>query len=144
MSNLDIAFDAASEIDLRSPSWRQRKDQLREFSEAYSFLSEEEAITLRSTFDSKDRLAYFRSAASLFRDEFAEAAVDRKIELLRIFFALYSFDNLEFGYDSVQDVMAVSEEMRGYREVALREWEPFAQITSNDTAKKNLENKLFR
>jgi len=143
VSNLDVAFEVACEFDLKNSSLSERNDQFLRFSRVYARLNPEEASVLRASFDAKDRLAFFHSAASLLLQEFSGASKERKFDLLKIFFSLYSFENLEFGFDGVLDVIAVSEKVHDFQEISKKAWEPFREITSNITARKNLESKLF-
>ncbi len=119
------------------------EDQLSMFAESYSQLSAEEAELLRREFVSKDRLGWLRVASTLFVNCFEDASRIEKERLCRIFFALYSFENLEFGYDGVMDVISVSDQMKGHAGMARKNWEQFSDLTSSEAAKKNLENKIF-
>lgn len=59
-------------------------------------------------------------------------------------FAMYSFDNLGYGYDSVLDIIDISTLLRDDDERLAKEaWLPFKDLTTNKTAQKNLKNKLF-
>jgi hypothetical protein len=117
--------------------------QLSVFTENYSKLSANKAELLRKRFDAKDRLGWLRIASTLFTKSFSDADPFRKEKLCKIFFALYSFENLEFGFDGVMDIDAVSDQLKDSSEIAIKCWAQFEALTSNDIARKNLENRIF-
>ncbi len=94
-------------------------------------------------FHAKDRLGWLRIASTLFCKLFSDVDTLHKDELCKIFFALYSFENLDFGFDGVNDVISVSEKLKGNTELARKNWNLFSKLTSNDMARNNLENKIF-
>lgn len=143
MSNFSKLQTIVNGFDFKKGDYVGAKDQLSMFAEIYAQISFDEAELLRGEFDSKDRLGWLRMASTLFIKEFADADPMEKEKLCRIFFAFYSFENLEFGFDGVMDVISVSDQMKGHAGMAKRNWKKFSGLTSNDTAKKNLENKIF-
>lgn len=143
MSNISKLQAIVNGFNFKKGDYVGAEDQLSRFAESYAQLSLEDAELLRSEFDSKDRLGWLRIASTLFVKGFADADSMEKEKLCRIFFALYSFENLEFGFDGVMDVISVSDQMKGHAGMAKRNWKQFSELTSNDAAKNNLENKIF-
>ena len=117
--------------------------QLFFFAESYARLSAEEADQLRSNFDAKERLKWFRLASALMMRCFDSADELQKEKLFRIFFSLYSFENLEFGYDAVQDVISASYQMKKNIELSKKIWREYRDLTTNPIARNNIENKIF-
>ena len=117
--------------------------QLFFFAESYARLSIEEADRLRSNFDAKERLKWFRLASALMMRCFDSADELQKEKLFRIFFSLYSFENLEFGYDAVQNVISASYKMKKNIELSKKIWREYRDLTSNQIARNNIENKIF-
>ncbi len=143
MSNISKLQAIVNGFNFKKGDYIGAEDQLSRFAESYAQLSLDEAELLRGAFDSKDRLGWLRIASTLFVKGFADADSMEKEKLCRIFFALYSFENLEFGFDGVMDVISVSDQMKGHAGMAKRNWKQFSELTSNDAAKNNLENKIF-
>jgi hypothetical protein len=143
MSNISKLQAIVNGFNFKKGDYVGAEDQLSRFAEIYAQLSLEEAELLRGEFDSKDRLGWLRIASTLFVKGFADADSMEKEKLCRIFFALYSFENLEFGFDGVMDVISVSDQMKGHAGMAKRNWKQFSELTSNDAAKNNLENKVW-
>lgn len=143
MSNISKLQAIINAFKFNKGDYVGAKDQLSRFSDIYAQLSLDEAELLRGEFDSKERLGWLRIASSLFVKRFADADSMEKEKLCRIFFALYSFENLEFGFDGVLDVIAVSDQMKAHAGMARKNWNKFSKLTSNDAAKTNLENKIF-
>ena len=143
MTNISKLQDIINSFSFKKGDYVGAEDQLSRFAESYAQLSLEEAELLRGEFDSKDRLGWLRIASTLFVKGFADANSMEKEKLCRIFFALYSFENLEFGFDGVMDVISVSDQMKDHAGMAERNWSQFGKLTSNNAAKNNLENKIF-
>ncbi len=120
------------------------EEQLIEFANLYAKLDPGSADQLRASIDSKVRLGLFGTASSLFQHSFPKAAETQRVRLLRIVFAMYSFDNLGFGYDSVRHIIDISKFIREEHELlAKKAWLPFRELTTNQIARNNLENHIF-
>ena len=143
MNQIDKVRDIVENFEFTKGDYQGAEEQLYDFAECYAQLSIDEADELRCSFDARQRHSWLRVASTLFTKEFDEADMLRKDRLCKIFFALYSFDNLEFGYDSVMDIISISDQMKGHVEMAQKNWVIFSKITTRDTARNNLENKLF-
>lgn len=143
MAEINTTRDIVNKFDFRKDDYFGAEEQLARFADSYSKLNAEEADCLRSDFQAKDRLKWLRIASTLFCKFFSDAGISRKNRLCKIFFALYSFDNLEFGFDSVMDVISVSDQMKNHADLAKKNWESFSKLTSNDAARNNLENKIY-
>ncbi len=143
MSKIFELQDIVNGFNFKKGDYVGAEDQLSKFAEGYAQLSAEEAELLRGEFFAKDRLGWLRIASTLFIKGFSDADSMEKEKLCRIFFALYSFENLEFGFDGVMDVISVSDQMKDHAGMAKRNWNQFSKLTSNDAAKNNLENKIF-
>lgn len=114
------------------------EENLLEFSKQYSILSPDEAEILRSKFDAKHKLRFFRVASSVFCKNFDEADDTKKRELLEMLYALYSLDNLDFGYDTlltINDTLSLQNQVRN---IAVDAWEKYEKLTSRQIAKRNL------
>ncbi|ACX95227.1 hypothetical protein [Halothiobacillus neapolitanus] len=112
MSNFSKLQAIVNGFNFKKGDYVGAEDQLSRFAESYAQLSLEDAELLRSKFDSKDRLGWLRIASTLFVKGFADADSMEKEKLCRIFFALYSFENLEFGFDGAMDVISVSDQRK--------------------------------
>lgn len=143
MSQLNAAYDVINVVDFRRDGVDTLIEKLSAFADCYKKLSADDAKILRSGFDSKYKLGAFQSATALLQIKFGKFGSTSDRTLLEIFFALYSFDNLEFGYDSVISVIDASIILKGHEVLAKAIWLPFSVLTDNETAKRNLENKLF-
>ncbi len=143
MTDINTVYDIVNSIKFEYKDYLGAELQLLEFADNYAKLSPEEAEELRSVFDSKQRLGLFATSTSLFRKCFTEADAAQKDRLCKIFFALYSFDNLDFGYDSLLHVMSVADQIKAHRDLAKKHWNQFKVLTSRSNAIGNLENKLF-
>ena len=132
MSDVLELLDIVERFPFAKGDYVGAEEQLSKFAENYALLSAEDAELLRGEFSAKDRLGWLRIASSLFMKVFAEADPMRKEKLCRIFFALYSFENLEFGFDGVMDVISVAGEINDHVDMAKRSWEIFSDLTSND------------
>lgn len=135
--------DIVLSFDFKKGDYRSAEQQLARFAELYAKLNLNDAELLRSEFDAKTRLGWLRIASSLIEKSFADADSTKKEDLCRIFFAMYSFQNLDFGYDGVLDVIALAEKFKGNQEISKKAWAPFRENMSREIAIKNLENKLF-
>ena len=143
MSTVSKLQDIVNNFDFKKGDYAGAKEQLSKFAEVYALLDAEDAELLRGKFCAKDRLGWLRIASALFNKSFADANLLQKEELCRIFFALYSFENLDFGFDGVMDVISVSDQMKDYADIAKRSWNQFSKLTSSDIAINNIENKIF-
>ena len=143
MSKISKLQDIINNFNFKKGDYVGVEDQLSKFTESYALLSAEEAELLRGEFAAKNRLGWLRIASTLFIKRFSGADSMEKEKLCRIFFALYSFENLEFGFDGVMDVISVSDQMKGHTDMAKRNWKYFSELTSNNAAKNNLNNKIF-
>lgn len=143
MSRIDAAYDIVTNFQFKANDYSEAGVQFLRFSEEFVQLNASEADTLRSVFDSKDRFTLFGIAASVFRERIEDSEKRQKSNLCRIFFALYSFDNLEFGYDSLLYLEENSGKFKKIQELAKESWLPFKALTTNELAWKNLENKIF-
>lgn len=117
--------------------------QLLLFSQSYALLTDMQADAIRSSYNAKDRLGWLRIATVLLEKFFQEAPNFRKQDLLKIFFSLYSFENLDHGYDAVMDLIEVSERVKGFEQEARNLWAVYKPLTPNSVAVENLEKKLF-
>ena len=142
MTEIDRARDIVTNFSFKKGDYLGAEKQLCSFADSYARLSVEEAGILRSKFIAKDRLGWFQIASTLFCKRFPEANTLQKDRLCKIFFSLYSFDNLDFGYDSVREVISISEMVKNHKEITQKNWKFFCGLTSN-TARDNLENKIF-
>lgn len=142
MSKLDEAFDIITSFRIKHHDQFDITDQALDFANCYISLSLNEASTLRDCFDAKEKLSKFRLMARNFQDRFEDADLTEKSELLTSLFALYSFDNLEFGYDSVLNLIDISDLVTNFQTLAKKQWKPFNLLTSS-LASANLANKLF-
>jgi hypothetical protein len=144
MDKIVEIFDVIDKFHFTKGGYAEAEDHLLKFADCYAELNAEEAEFLRSQFDEKDRLGWFRVASSLFRHSFPKAGTEQKNKLCKIFFALYSFDNLEFGYDSIMDVISISSLIKPHIGMAKKNWGVYRRLTSNSLARNNLEAKIFR
>ncbi len=117
--------------------------QLLLFSQSYALLTDMQADAIRSSYDAKDRLGWLRIATILLKKFFQVAPKLRRKDLLNIFFSLYSFENLDHGYDAVMDLIEVSEKVKDFEPEARILWDVYKPLTSNAVAVENLEKKLF-
>lgn len=143
MSGVSKLQGIVNGFDFKKGDYLGAEEQLSKFAEGYALLSAEDAELLRGKFCAKDRLGWLRIASTLFTKGFNDANSLQKEKLCRIFFALYSFENLEFGFDGVMDVISVSDQMKRHAGMAKRNWDQFSKLTSSDAARNNLENKIF-
>jgi len=143
VDNYSNLLDIVNAFRFQKGDYDGAEKQLLLFTENYSTLSANKAELLRNQFDAKDRLGWLRLASTLFTKDFSKADPLRKEKLCRMFFALYSFENLEFGFDGVMDIDAVSDQIKAVPEIATKCWAQFKALTSNDVAKENLETRLF-
>ena len=88
-------------------------------------------------------MGWLRIASTVFSKFFDQVEVSEKDKLVKIFFALYSFENLDFGYDAVLDLITVSNKMENYLYLAKKNWNIYSDITSNTIARENVESTLF-
>ncbi len=143
MTDINKTQDIVAGFVFKKGDYLGAEEQLLIFADSYAKLTVEEADILRSKFKAKDRLGWLRIASTLFCKLFYDADILHKDKLCKIFFALYSFENLDFGFDSVIDVISVSEKLKSYTELARKNWDLFSKLTSNDMARNNLENNIF-
>jgi hypothetical protein len=143
MSEVSKLLDIVNSFDFKKGDYLGAEEQLSMFAENYALLNAEDVELLRGKFCAKDRLGWLRVASTLLVKGFNDADSLRKEKLCRIFLALYSFENLEFGFDGVKDVIAVSDYMKSHAGMVKRNWDQFSKLTSSDTARNNLENKIF-
>lgn len=143
MNDVDNIQDIVASFTFKRGDYLSAEEQLLRFADSYAKLSVEEADILRSKFKAKDRLGWLRVASTLFCKFFSGADALRKDKLCKIFFALYSFENLDFGFDGLMDVISISEELKSHKELARKNWDFFSKLTSNEMAINNLENKVF-
>lgn len=142
MSNLDKAFDAINNIDLRSNDITKILNQLIFFSSLFAELTKSEVDILRSSYDAKFKLDIFSLSSIVFHSFFIESNLNRKKELLIMLYTLYCFDNLDFGYDSVLRLISTADLIKNDVELAKELWLPFENITC-ELARENLKNKFF-
>lgn len=143
MTEINKTQDIVTNFVFKKGDYLGAEEQLSRFADSYAKLSVEEADTLRNQFQAKDRLGWLRIASTLLCKFFPEANTLQKNRLCKIFFALYSFENLDFGFDGVKDVISISEKVKNYTEITQKNWNFFSGLTSNNTARNNLENKIF-
>ncbi|MCB1961416.1 MAG: hypothetical protein KDE68_12985 [Rhodocyclaceae bacterium] len=143
MSTISKLQDIVNGFDFKKGDYAGAEAQLLNFTENYAQLGVDEIELLRGKFPAKDRLGWLRVASTVFVKEFAGADSVKQEKLCRIFFALYSFENLDFGFDGVMDVISVSDQMKKNVSIAKKNWEKFRNLTASDVARKNLENKIF-
>jgi hypothetical protein len=144
MDNFDKAYDLAMKFCFQKGKYLDAERQLLSFAECYEKLNAEEANLLRSEFKAQDRLGWLRISTTTFLRLYPAADILQKENLCRIFFAFYSFDNLDFGYDSINDVISVSNEMKKDIDLSKKIWSIFREITSSEIATLNLEKKIFK
>jgi hypothetical protein len=143
MKHIDQTIEIVKNFTFKKHDYIGAKEQLSQFSDSYARLNLEEANYLRSIFKAKDRFGWLCVASTVFLELFPDANTLLKEELTKIFFAVYSFDNLDFGYDSVLYVIEVKKCMIEQRKTLVKNWALYAGITSSITAKDNLEGHLF-
>ena len=143
MTLIDDVGTIAESFEFKKGDYLGAEEQLSKFAENYLELSAAEADQLRCGFDAKERLGLLGAATSVFQKSFLSAEILRKDKLCMILFACYSFDNMEFGCDSLRHIMPVLGDLEDYQELAHKNWLPFRRLTSNEIARKNLENRLF-
>ena len=107
MTEINKTQDIVTNFVFKKGDYLGAEDQLSRFADSYAKLSVEEADILRSQFQAKDRLGWLRIASTLLCKFFPEANTLQKNRLCKIFFALYSFENLEFGFDGVKDLISI-------------------------------------
>ena len=117
--------------------------QLSAFAECYSHLSPSQAQSLREMYSAKERLGWFKVGVSLVNKLFDDAPAQQKQDLLKIFFAFYSFENLDFGYDALMDVIDVSSKIKERNIGAENLWYIYRKLTKSQVAIRNLESKCF-
>lgn len=143
MGRICKLLDVINDFHFEKGNYLEAERQLVVFAEGYARLTVEEANKLRSKFDAKDRLKWFRVASSVFKHGFLSEDDFKKEKLCRIFFALYSFENLDFGYDALQDVISVSDQLKRNIDITKRSWTNFRCITSNPIAISNMDRNIF-
>lgn len=143
MSNIAKLRDIALSFDFKKGDYIGAETQLSRFAELYSNLNLDEADILRTEFDAKVRLGWLRIASTLIDKSFANADTLEKENLCKTFFAMYSFENLDSGYDGVMDLIAVSEKLRDFQEISMKAWEPYKNNICRVNARRNLEDKIF-
>lgn len=107
MKHIDQTIEIIKNFTFKKHDYIGAKEQLSQFSDSYAKLNLQEANDLRSIFKAKDRFGWLCVASTVFLELFPDANTLLKEELTKIFFAFYSFDNLDFGYDSVLYVIEV-------------------------------------
>lgn len=140
---IDEAKNIVDNFSFSKGDYIGAKDQLEKFSQIYMQLSVEQTNNLRGSYTAKERLGWLRIATTLFDKYFNDADYADKEKLIRIFFALYSFENLEFGFDGIMDLISVSDQMKNDIDLAKQNWSYFRELTSSVDAKNNLEKKIF-
>lgn len=143
MKMIHKARDILAKVDFQKGDFRGAERQLANFAKVYTQLSIEEIDLLRGEFDSRLRLGYLRVSTSLLSKEIEDADLERKEKLIRIFFTMYSFENLEFGYDGLQDVSLVMPYLQNCKELAQKNWVEFEKVTTSEIARINLKKILF-
>lgn len=143
MTGINNTHDIVANFSFKKGDYFGAEEQLSKFADSYARLTAEESEILRSKFPAKDRLGWLRVASTLFCKFFSDADASHKDRLCKIFFALYSFENLDFGFDGLMDVISISEQVKNHADIARKNWNSFSDLTSNEMAKKNLENKVF-
>ena len=143
MTEVNKTHNIIADFAFEKGDYLGAEEQLSRFSDSYARLSADEAESLRNKFQAKDRLGWLRIASTLFCKFFSDADHLHKDKLCKIFFALYSFENLDFGFDAVNDVISVSEKLKSHTELARKNWDLFRVLTSNNMARNNLENNVF-
>ncbi len=143
MTKVSVVENIVDRFSFAKGDYAGAESQLLKFAENYVQLSRSEAETVRCRYDSKMRLGWFRIAASLFEKLFADASHEQQQNLLKIFFALYSFENLGFGYDALMNVIKVSDQIKESDQDVIALWADYKTLTSNILAVDNLENKVF-
>ena len=143
MKKIENVRNIASNFKFRKGDYLDAERQLFQFAKCYAELKPEEADILRSEFDAKDRLGWFRIASTLFSKEFPDADFSRKDRLCMFFFSMYSFDNLDFGYDGLMDTIYISHQMKCNLCLARKHWDQFSRLTGSNAARRNLESKIF-
>jgi len=116
------------------------KLQFLKFSKNYSQLNVHEADKLRELFDPKIRNGWFKVTTSIFSHSFIDADDLQKDDLCGILFAFYSFDNLDFGYDSLRDLDSVINVFCENSTIVNKNWNVFKKLTSRKIAKDNMQN----
>ena len=119
------------------------KIQFLKFAENYSQLNIDEADRLRDSIDAKIRMGWFGVSTSLFLHSVIDANSIQKDELCLILFAFYSFDNLDFGYDSLLDLARVSNILNENNATAKKNWLIFKKLTRRKIDIDKLENNIF-
>ena len=143
MNDMRKVEEIIANFNFKKGDYSGAEDQLHEFSLSYEKLSPKEADILRGRFTPKDKLQWLRIASTLFCKFYRIADNAHKAKLYKIFFSLYSFENLDFGLDGLKDLISISEIVGG-EGVGLKEsWECFKDLTSSDVAINNVEIKLF-
>ena len=116
------------------------KVQFLKFSEIYSQLNKHEADRLRDLFDPKIRHGWFKVTTSLFSNCFINVDSLQKDDLCGILFAFYSFDNLDFGYDSLLDLDSVANMFSENSTIVNKNWNVFKKLTSRKVARDNMQS----
>lgn len=141
MSHLDEAYDIVCSMDYRYSDLVQRTSKLTAFAKAYVQLSNDQVNLLRASLGSKDKLDHFTQASYLFKRSYPEADINEKEQRLQAFFAFYSLDNMEFGYDTLLILDSALELMDGCDDIAMEAWLPYRHLT-DALPKEALENRL--
>lgn len=129
MNQVDKVRSIVEGFEFKKGDYLGAEDQLSRFAEDYAQLSVDEADALRCSFDAKERLGWLGVACSLIRHSFSEADISRKAKLTRIFLALYSFDNLELGYDTLLNVRDIKSKFVGHESLIKESWKIYAKLT---------------
>ncbi len=143
MDPVEKLTDLAHSFVFEKGDYEGVKVQFLKFTENYSKLNIEEADRLRDSFDAKIRLGWFGVSTRLFLHSIIDANATQKDELCMILFAFYSFDNLDFGYDSLLDLARVSNALNANNAIAKKNWPIFKKLTSRKIAIDNLESNVF-
>lgn len=113
------------------------------FYEKYSNITKEEALEIRNSIDPKYRAKLFRIASSILKKLYEKSNELEKERLIKIFFASFSFDNLNFSYNSIHEINKCTSFLKEDITLSRKIWEGFKPKTSNKTAIETIEKKIF-
>lgn len=142
MNAVERAVAVANGFAFKRGEYAEATRQLKTFADLYASLDPAQAHAVRQTFDPKQRLGWLVVATGLIRHGFSDAKRDERAELIHIFVAMFSCDNLDFGYDSLLQVDSARKILGDSRDLIKESWNHFAHLTENKLARSNFENKF--
>lgn len=110
------------------------ENQLSKFSDCYFDLEANDADLLRKEFDAEFRHGLFRRSINVIENCFEGYGQEDRRRLCRILLATYSFENLEFDYNSLLYLRDVAPYLQEFKFLAASSLPQFRKLTTNRNA----------